>query len=40
MLWSDRWVNAGRPENSTLLAQGQEELVKAYSALREIFERN
>jgi hypothetical protein len=34
MVYSDRWVNDGRIENSLLLAQEEEELVKAYTALR------
>jgi len=34
MLCSDRWVNDGQEENSPLLAQEEEELVKAYTALR------
>ncbi len=34
MLYSDRWVNDGQEENSPLLAQEEEELVKAYTALR------
>ena len=39
MLCSDKWVNAGRPANSQLLAQEEDELVKAYTALREVVER-
>ena len=35
MLYSDYWVNAGKPENSPLLAQEQEELLKSYTALRD-----
>lgn len=35
MLYSDYWVNAGKPENSPLLAQEEEELLKSYTALRE-----
>ena len=38
MLYSDRWVNAGRPENSPLLAQEEEELFKSYTALRSAVE--
>lgn len=34
MLYSDYWVNAGKPENSPLLAQEEEELLKSYTALR------
>ncbi len=39
MLCSDRWVNEGQPANSPLLAQEEDELVKAYTALREVVER-
>ena len=39
MLYSDRWVNEGQPANSPLLAQEEDELVKAYTALREVVER-
>ena len=35
MVYSDRWVNEGRVENSPLLAQEEDELVKSYTALRE-----
>jgi len=35
MVHSDRWVNEGRVENSPLLAQEEEELIKSYAALRE-----
>lgn len=35
MLYSDRWVNAGKPEDSSLLVQEEETLVKSYTALRE-----
>ena len=35
MLYSDYWVNAGKPENSPLLAQEEEELLKSYTALRD-----
>lgn len=35
MVYSDRWVNEGRVENSPLLAQEEDELVKSYAALRE-----
>ena len=34
MLYSDLWVNNGQEESSPLLAQEEEELVKAYTALR------
>jgi hypothetical protein len=34
MLYSDQWVNAGRHMASLLLAQEEDELVKAYTALR------
>lgn len=39
MLCSDRWVNEGQPANSPLLAQEEDELVKAYTALRAVVER-
>ncbi|HLF25270.1 MAG TPA: hypothetical protein VJG32_02945 [Anaerolineae bacterium] len=35
MVYSDRWVNEGRVENSPLLVHEEEELVKSYAALRE-----
>ena len=35
MLYSDRWVNEGKPANSPLLAQEEEALLKSYVALRE-----
>ncbi|MBI3242952.1 MAG: hypothetical protein HYZ49_11730 [Chloroflexi bacterium] len=35
MLYSDYWVNAGKPENSPLLAQEEEALLKSYTILRE-----
>jgi hypothetical protein len=35
MLYSDQWVNSGRPTDSLLLAQEEDELVKAYTTLRE-----
>lgn len=35
MIYSDRWVTEGRVENSPLLAQEEEELVKSYTALRQ-----
>jgi hypothetical protein len=38
MLYSDRWVNEGRPASSPLLAQEEDELIKAYTALREAVE--
>jgi hypothetical protein len=34
MLYSDLWVNDGQEASSPLLAQEEEELVKAYTALR------
>ncbi len=35
MLYSDQWVNQGKPANSPLLIQEEEELCKGYTALRE-----
>ncbi len=35
MLYSDQWVNAGKPADSPLLAQEEEALHKSYAALRE-----
>ena len=35
MVYSDRWVDEGKVENSPLLAQEEEELIKSYTALRE-----
>lgn len=35
MIYSDRWVNEGRPAGSPLLAQEKEALFKSYTALRE-----
>ena len=34
MLYSDYWVNQGKPPTSPLLAQEEEELCKSYAALR------
>jgi hypothetical protein len=34
MLYSDQWVNEGRQATSPLLAQEEDELVQAYTALR------
>ncbi len=34
MLYSDRWVNAGRPADSPLLAQEEEALYQSYLALK------
>ena len=39
MLCSDLWVNDGRRVDSPLLAQEEEELVKAYTALRAAVEQ-
>ena len=36
MVHSDRWVLKGRPENSPLLDQVEQELVKSYSALKRV----
>jgi hypothetical protein len=36
MLYSDLWVNAGKPKGSPLLMQEEEELVKAYTALNQV----
>jgi len=35
MLYSDLWVNAGKPENSPLLQQEEDALYKSYSLLKE-----
>jgi hypothetical protein len=35
MLYSDRWVNEGKPETSPLLAQEEEALYLGYKALKE-----
>ena len=35
MVHSDRWIVEGKSENSPLLAQGEEELIKSYTALRQ-----
>src|SRR5512135_1882341 len=35
MLYSDLWVNAGKPENSPLLKQEEDALCKSYSLLKE-----
>lgn len=35
MLYSDRWVNAGKPENSPLLQQEEDALYKSYILLKE-----
>ena len=34
MVYSDRWVNDGCEENSPLLAQEEDELLKSYTSLR------
>ncbi len=34
MLYSDLWVNAGKPENSPLLVQEEEALFQSYTALK------
>jgi len=36
MLYSDLWVNAGKPTDSPLLAQEEEALYKSYAALKEV----
>ena len=36
MLYSDRWVNAGRPSRSLLLVQEEEALVHSYQDLRDV----
>lgn len=36
MLYSDLWVNEGKPANSPLLAQEEEALYKSYAALKEV----
>jgi hypothetical protein len=35
MLYSDRWVNEGKPTNSPLLVQEEQELYLGYQALKE-----
>jgi hypothetical protein len=35
MLYSDRWVNSGRPLNSLLLQMEEDELAQGYRALKE-----
>ncbi len=35
VLYSDLWVNAGKPENSPLLVQEEEALYKSYVLLKE-----
>ena len=35
MLYSDLWVNAGKPADSPLLTQEEEVLVQSYLALKE-----
>jgi hypothetical protein len=35
MLYSDLWVNAGKPENSPLLKQEEQALDQSYSSLKE-----
>ena len=35
MLYSDRWVNEGKPEHSPLLIQEEEALYQGYKALKE-----
>ena len=35
MLYSDRWVNEGKPENSPLLVKEEEALYQSYKALKE-----
>ena len=36
ILYSDLWVNAGKPENSPLLVQEEEALFQSYTALKEL----
>ena len=36
MLYSDLWVNAGKPADSPLLAQEEEALYKSYAALKNV----
>jgi hypothetical protein len=36
MLYSDLWVNAGKPENSPLLAQEEEALFQSYTLLKKL----
>jgi hypothetical protein len=35
MLYSDLWVNAGKPADSPLLAQEEEALLQSYAILKE-----
>jgi hypothetical protein len=35
MLYSDRWVNEGKPTSSPLLVQEEQELYLGYQALKE-----
>jgi hypothetical protein len=35
MLYSDLWVNAGKPVASPLLAQEEDSLLQSYAALKE-----
>jgi hypothetical protein len=39
MLYSDQWVNAGKPENSPLLVQEEDALLQSYTALKEAFQQ-
>jgi hypothetical protein len=39
MLYSDLWVNAGKPADSPLLAQEEEALYKSYLALKEAIQK-
>lgn len=39
MLYSDQWVNAGKPGDSQLLALEEEALAESYSALKEAINR-
>jgi hypothetical protein len=39
MLYSDQWVNAGKPENSPLLTQEEDALLQSYIALKEAFKQ-
>ena len=40
MLYSDLWVNAGKPANSPLLAQEEEALYNSYAALKQAIGEN
>jgi hypothetical protein len=40
MLYSDLWVNEGKPEDSPLLVQEEQALYQAYKALKEAFDRS